>query len=171
MSGDLKGVDGIVSVRGETAELFEGAYRFIESLDISQLHVCTDSERPGTMALKIDYVVDPKEKHKRSQRILELSEKKLRDFYTSQIGKTHKVLFEQPSKGQDMHGFTENYIRIEAPLNKTLVNEAVDVKAGNFNEAGDSLIAEIEDLYEQSFIHHFKRYIVSGGIIALRCAI
>ena len=57
------GVDVIVGTRGETDTYFEDARTFIESLDISQLHVFSYSERPGTQALKIDYVVDPKTKH------------------------------------------------------------------------------------------------------------
>ena len=67
------GVDVIVGTRGETDAYFETAHRFIESLDITQLHVFSYSERPGTQALKIDYVVDPKVKHARSQALLDLS--------------------------------------------------------------------------------------------------
>jgi threonylcarbamoyladenosine tRNA methylthiotransferase MtaB len=133
------GVDVIVGVRGETDEYFEDAYRFIEGLDISQLHVFTYSERPGTMALKIDYVVDPKEKHRRSQRILELSERKLHAFYEAHRGETRPVLFEQPAAGKPMHGFTDNYIRVEAPLQKELINTVTPVKLGDFSEAGDAL--------------------------------
>ena len=137
------GVDVIVGVRGETDAFFDDAYRFIEGLDISQLHVFTFSERPGTMALKIDHVVDPKEKHRRSQLLLELSERKLRAFYEAHQGETRPVLFEQPPVGKPMHGFTDNYIRVEAPLQKELVNEVTPVTLGDFNEAGDALIAEI----------------------------
>ena len=66
------GVDVIVGTRGETDEYFEQAYEFIKSLDVTQLHVFSYSERPGTQALKIDHVVTPEEKHRRSQRLLEL---------------------------------------------------------------------------------------------------
>ncbi len=134
------GVDVIVGVRGETDELFEEAFEFIKGLDITQLHVFTYSERPGTMALKIDHVVDPKEKHRRSQRILELSEQKLKAFYESQQGISRKVLFEQPGKEKPMHGFTENYIRVEAPFDASKINITTDVVLGDFNESGDSLL-------------------------------
>ncbi|MEG1587327.1 MAG: tRNA (N(6)-L-threonylcarbamoyladenosine(37)-C(2))-methylthiotransferase MtaB [Bacteroidales bacterium] len=137
------GVDVIVGVRGETDAYFEQAFDFIKGLDITQLHVFTYSERPGTMALKIDHVVDPKDKHKRSQQILELSEQKLRNFYEAHQGTVHKVVFEQPSKDKPMHGFTDNYIRVEAPYQKELINVATEVRLGAFNEAGDALIAEI----------------------------
>ncbi|MEG0949453.1 MAG: tRNA (N(6)-L-threonylcarbamoyladenosine(37)-C(2))-methylthiotransferase MtaB [Bacteroidales bacterium] len=138
------GVDVIVGVRGETDEYFEKAYEFIKGLDISQLHVFTYSERPGTMALRIDHVVDPKDKHIRSQRILELSEQKLKAFYEAHRGDTRTVLFEQPSKDKPMHGFTDNYIRVEAPYQKELINVITEVKLGEFNEEGDALITTIE---------------------------
>ncbi|MEG2946766.1 MAG: tRNA (N(6)-L-threonylcarbamoyladenosine(37)-C(2))-methylthiotransferase MtaB, partial [Bacteroidales bacterium] len=123
---------------------FEKAYEFIKGLDISQLHVFTYSERPGTMALRIDHVVDPKDKHIRSQRILELSEQKQKAFYEAHRGDTRTVLFEQPSKDKPMHGFTDNYIRVEAPYQKELINVITEVKLGEFNEEGDALITTIE---------------------------
>lgn len=46
------GVDVIVGTRGETLEYFQQAYQFIESLNVTQLHVFSYSERPGTQALK-----------------------------------------------------------------------------------------------------------------------
>ena len=133
------GVDVIVGVRGETETLFDETLAFINSIDVSQLHVFTYSERPGTMALKIDHTVDPKEKHRRSQAILDLSEKKLKTFYESQIGKPAKVIFEKPGKGKPMHGFTENYIRVEAPYDAALINKTTTITLGDFNEKGDSL--------------------------------
>ena len=72
------GVDVIVGTRGETPELFDQAERFIESLPVSQLHVFSYSERPGTAALRIPYAVRPEQKHERSQRLLAISERKLR---------------------------------------------------------------------------------------------
>lgn len=93
------GVDVIVGTRGETDTYFEDARTFIESLDISQLHVFSYSERPGTQALKIDYVVDPKTKHARSQQLLDISDRKLHTFYETHISKQANVLFEQTRKG------------------------------------------------------------------------
>ncbi len=139
------GVDVIVGVRGETDELFNETLEFIQSLDISQLHVFTYSERPGTMALKIDHNVDPKEKHRRSQAILEISEKKLNNFYKSQIGKISNVIFENPAKGKPMHGFTDNYIRVETAYDSSLVNISTKVKLTEYNEKKDSLLCNIID--------------------------
>ena len=135
------GVDLITGVRGETKELFEESRRFVEGLDISQLHVFTYSERPGTQALKIEPVVPIPERHERCRRMLEMSERKLHDFSTRFQGTTRPVLFEQPRKGAPMHGFTDNYIRVEMPYRKEWVNTCRPVRLGDFNEAGDALIA------------------------------
>ena len=137
------GVDVIVGTRGETPEYFESAYNFIESLDVTQLHVFSYSERPGTQALKIDYIVSPEDKHKRSQRLLELSDKKLKDFYSRHIGKEAVVLSEHSKPGAPMHGFTENYIRVELNADKVKDNHLVKVKPGGFSEDGSSLLSEV----------------------------
>ena len=136
------GVDVIVGTRGETDEYFEEAYRFIESLPISQLHVFSYSERPGTQALKIDYVVSPEVKHERSQRLLALSDRKLHDFYERFIGTTRPVLLEKPKAGMPIHGFTDNYIKVEIdPIdeNMELINTIVNVELKGFNHNGTAL--------------------------------
>lgn len=137
------GVDVIVGTRGETEAYFEKAYQFIELLDVTQLHVFSYSERPGTQALKIDYVVSPEEKHKRSQRLLALSDEKTKNFYRQFIGKEAKVLMEKSKAGMPMHGFTDNYIRIETEHNDELDNCLVTVRLGDFNEDGTALKASL----------------------------
>ena len=108
------GVDVIVGMRGETDELFEQAYQFIKSLEISQLHVFSYSERPGTRALEIPHKVDAQTKHDRSQRLLELSEEKRKAHYEKYVGTQRPVLWEHSKKGAPLSGFTDNYIRVTA---------------------------------------------------------
>ena len=140
------GVDVIVGTRGETDELFEKAYNFIKSLDISQLHVFSYSERPGTQALKIDGAVAPAEKQRRSRMLIELSEEKRIAFYERFIGREAVVLFEKPRPEMPMGGFTENYIRVETECNKELVNRSVRVRLGGFNGDRSALtVAEFID--------------------------
>ena len=136
------GVDVIVGVRGETDAYFEESKQFIQSLDISQLHVFTYSERPGTQALQIEYVVDPKTKHARSKALLDISDDKLLRFYESQMGTAKKVLFEQTKRGDIMHGFTENYVKLYADYDLSLVNRIADVVVGCYDEEGMSMKAE-----------------------------
>ncbi len=138
------GVDVMTGTRGETQEYFDRAYDFIASLDVTQLHVFTYSERPGTKALEIKHVVSPEEKHERTQRLLGLSEQKTHDFYHRHIGKTAKVLLEHSSRrGRPMNGFTENYIRIEMPNQPELDNQIVTVRMDGFNTTNDALCASL----------------------------
>ena len=135
------GIDLIVGSRGETDELFEESYNFCKSLDISRLHIFTYSERPGTMALKIEHSVTPQIKSKRTHRMLELSEQKLLGFSKRFLNTERKVLFEQPRKNMPMHGFTDNYLKIEAPYEKSLINTVGKVLLESINE--DSSINSI----------------------------
>ena len=137
------GVDVIVGTRGETAAYFEETRRFLEDLDITQLHVFSYSERPGTMALRIDNPVPPEEKHRRSQVLLELSERKLAAFYEAHIGETARVLVEHTQHGEWMHGFTENYIKVELPYDERLSNEVRSVRLEGWNEDRSALKGEL----------------------------
>ena len=137
------GVDVIVGTRGETEEYFNQAYEFLKGLDVTQLHVFSYSERPGTQALKIDHVVSPDEKHRRSQLLLALSDEKTRAFYASHIGKEAVVLMEKSKVGTPMHGFTDNYVRVELPYDLSLDNQLVRVRLGDFNEDGTALLGTI----------------------------
>lgn len=120
------GVDLIVGARGETEAEFERSRAFIESLDISRLHVFTYSERPGTKALEIPHIVSQEEKHHRTRRMIELSDSKLAAFTSRFIGSVRPVLLEHSKEEGVMSGFTDNYLKVivEAPLNldNTLVN-------------------------------------------------
>jgi threonylcarbamoyladenosine tRNA methylthiotransferase MtaB len=133
------GIDVIVGIRGETTEYFEETHRFLEALPFTQLHVFTYSERQGTMALKIEHTVSPKEKQERSKRLLELSAEKIKAFYLSQINSAHTVLFEQAKRGTKMLGFTENYIKVEADFNPDWINKPMKVVLGNLNDDGTAL--------------------------------
>ncbi len=130
------GVDVMVGTRGEKPELFEETYDFLKSLDVTQLHVFPYSERPGTAALKIPYIVPDQDKKRRSKRLLDLSDEKTEAFYRQHIGKEAEVLFEKAASGKAMHGFTKNYIRVElppSPDNDRLDNQLVNVRLGDFN--------------------------------------
>ncbi len=128
------GVDVIVGTRGETTACFEEAFEFIAGLDVTQLHVFSYSERPGTQALKIDHVVTPAEKHLRSQRLLTLSDEKTKAFYARHSGQTVPVLMEKARPGIPMYGFTPNYVRVEVENIPSLDNTIVQVRLDGFNE-------------------------------------
>ena len=140
------GIDVMVGTRGETPEYFEETYRLLDSLPVTQLHVFPYSERPDTAALKIPYVVDAKDKKIRSQRLLDMSEEKTQAFYASHIGKVKEVLFEKAPRGKAMHGFTDNYIRVELPAalsKEEYDNEIMMVRLKDFNHDKSALVCEI----------------------------
>ena len=138
------GVDVIVGARGETDECFRASYDFMDSIDVSQYHVFSYSERPGTKALDIPHVVTPQEKHERSQQVLALSARKTRDFYARFIGTQRPVLLEHASSRKAvMNGFTDNYIRVEVPNTPSLDNQIVMVRMDGFNKEGDALCASL----------------------------
>jgi len=137
------GVDVMVGCRGETPECFEETYSFLEALDVTQLHVFPYSERPGTAALKIPYVVADKEKRQRSQRLLALSDRKTQQFYERHIGQQAEVLFEKATRGRAMHGFTRNYIRVElsaADARAEYDNQLMTGTLGAFNHDQSALL-------------------------------
>jgi threonylcarbamoyladenosine tRNA methylthiotransferase MtaB len=135
------GVDVIVGTRGETTNVSTTAITLSKSLDVTQLHVFSYSERPGTQALKISHVVSPEEKHARSQRLLALSDSKLKAFYRKHIGMTMPVLVEKPKPGMPAHGFTPNYIRVELDDASQLNNQIVSVRLGEMNAEETALKA------------------------------
>lgn len=133
------GVDLIAGPRGETPELFEESRRFVESLNISRLHVFAYSERPGTDALKIPYKVSPQEQSRRVHTMLSLSDEKLRDFSLRFRGTIRPVLLEHPSQQHSgtMGGFTDNYLKVRVNAPAHMDNTIVPVRLDNLDESGE----------------------------------
>ena len=128
------GVDVMVGSRGETDEYFEDSYAFIASLDLQHLHVFPYSERPGTMALRIPVVVPQRVKQERAARMIALSDQKQRAFIERYLGTERQVLLEQPHGKGPMHGFTDNYIRVNVTPDESLTNRLVTVRLDHVND-------------------------------------
>ena len=123
------GVDLITGMRGETPEIFEDSRSFVDSLDITRLHVFSYSERPDTMALKIPYVVDQHTKHLRTRRMMALSDRKLAAFTQKYLGTVRPVLSEHAVDDDGlMKGFTDNYLRVAVPADTRLSNTIVNMR-------------------------------------------
>ena len=117
------GVDCMVGVRGETQACWEDYLNFIKGLDVSQLHVFTYSERANTRMLEMDLYVVPKvERQRRSKILHEVSEEKTRNFYAQHVGRKSVVLWESKKDGDQMSGFTDNYIKVYGPYKKEKIN-------------------------------------------------
>lgn len=139
------GVDVIVGFPGETNEDFLETYRFLIELDVSYLHVFTYSERDNTLAATMPETVSLKERNERSAMLHSLSDKKRRTFYESNLGKELTVLFENDVEEGQMHGFTENYIRVSAKYDPALINELKKVRLRSISDRGTVLVDEIAD--------------------------
>ena len=141
------GVDVMVGTRGERPELFDESHDFIASLDVQHLHVFPYSERPGTLALRIPYVVDRRTKQERAARMLALSDAKQRAFIGRYLGTVRPVLLEQSHGSSTMHGFTDNYIRVNVAQRPDLVNQVVPMRLLNLR---DDLTVDAEVVEQHS---------------------
>ena len=128
------GVDVIVGFPAETKELFNETYTFLESLNISFLHVFSYSDRDGTESTAYKIKVSKKEIKERSKKLHQLSDIKHAEFYKKNIGKTKLVLFEAGNNKGKIIGFSDNYLKVEAKYNEKLVNRIIEVKLDNLKD-------------------------------------
>jgi len=128
------GIDVIVGFPGESEELFNQTYNFLSSLPFSYLHVFTYSERPNTKAINLPFKVSISERKRRNNILRTLSEQRKKEFYSSMLGTTHKVLFESENINGLIKGFTSNYIRISVNYDSSLVNNFAIVKLENIKD-------------------------------------
>ncbi len=141
------GVDVIVGFPGETDEDFLETINFLESLDISYLHVFTYSERPNTPAIEMEDVVPMEKRRKRNEMLRNLSAKKKENFYKQYLGRYRDILFEVHRDETKMTGFTDNYIKVELPFQADLINKIATVQLQNINEEGnvEAMLADIPE--------------------------
>lgn len=134
------GIDLMVGARGETPAEFAASKAFIESIDLSHLHVFPYSERPGTRALGLEAeVVAQDEKHRRAAAMIEISAAKHAAFAERYLGTVRPVLLEHRAKGKRMSGFTDNYLRVEVDAHPLLDNTVVDVRLDSLQADGETI--------------------------------
>lgn len=126
------GVDVIVGFNGETVEHYNESKSFLDSLDVTRLHVFPYSPRPNTAALAIKPYVQSAEKKRRTEDLISLSDSKIKAFYEKNIGKKAKVLWEESSDNKKMYGFTDNYVRVVSEYDPSLINKIQEVTLGDF---------------------------------------
>lgn len=130
------GVDVITGHPGETDELFQESFDFINSLDVSYLHVFTYSERPNTHALTLSPIIPKQERKKRTHKLRRLSAKKRFTFDERFEGEIRPTLFEEENKDGIMFGWTNNYVRLVVPFNSRLVNTIQSIEIGKYSNDG-----------------------------------
>lgn len=140
------GVDVIVGYPGETEEEFLTTYNFLKELDVSYFHVFSYSERPNTTAIRMGNQVPQQTKAERSKMLRILSEKKKRKFYEEQVGTEREVLIEGKQHNQQIHGFSENYVKVSLPYASKLENTICKVKLNEINPDGTMQAEIIEEM-------------------------
>lgn len=139
------GVDVIVGFPGESDTDFLETVHFLDSLDISYLHVFTYSERENTPAASMNDAVPMNVRRKRNEILRSLSEKKRRAFYRKHLYTAREVLFEPSGKEGVMSGFTDNYIKIEMPLNDDLLQKTLLVNLDKIGSSGDVAVSHLAE--------------------------
>jgi len=130
------GTDIITGFPGESEKDFEDAFRFLEELPLSYLHVFPYSERPATHAINLPGKVKNQEKEKRSKKLLALSDEKHRKFLENNIGQVAEVLFEKVRSAGMITGLTGNYIRVEYPWQSNLAEKIRKVRLKDISPTG-----------------------------------
>lgn len=153
------GADVITGFPGETHDDFLETYHFLNSLNISYMHVFTYSERPGTHALSLDGIVPQKIRNERTAQLISLSEKKKKQFYFEQLGTVRNVLWEAEQEGNMMTGFTDNYVKVKTAYDPLFVNTVTAVLLKEFSANGHEILSDIEELsnavfVNQQILHH-----------------
>jgi len=134
------GADVIVGFPGETKADFEDTYNYIENINLAYLHVFIYSERPETKSAGLPDKVSPAEADRRSKALLKLSDAKKRQFYQDNVGRRLPVIFEQKAKDGVMTGFTDSYIRVEAPYNASMTGKSIHVELTEISKSGNMQI-------------------------------
>jgi len=124
------GVDVIVGFPGEGVEDFLTTRSFLDSLDISYLHVFTFSERENTVAASLDNQVPQEEKSYRSKTLHMLSDEKRYAFQDKFLTQARPVLFERSVNGINQ-GYTDNYIRVHVAADMNYENRLLEVTLNN----------------------------------------
>jgi threonylcarbamoyladenosine tRNA methylthiotransferase MtaB len=134
------GADVIVGFPGETEDEFNNQFQFVNDLDINYLHVFPFSERPGTKAALMSNKVRSIDKTNRSKILNEASDKMREKFYKKNFGRKETVIFESRNFNGFIHGFTSNYIKVEAPYNKLQIGTLTNVVLNKMNSSNNFVV-------------------------------
>ena len=121
------GVDVIVGFPTETNDEFNETYNLLSDLEVSYLHVFTYSERENTYAAGLDLKIPQKVRNERSKKLRLLSEYLKSQFIIKNMDTNHTILVEGVDDNE-LHGYTENYIKFHVNSNRIKINDLVSVK-------------------------------------------
>ena len=119
--------DIIVGFPQETQKEFDKTYQFLREIKFYKMHIFKYSPRKGTKAAQMTGQVDGKIKEERSQKLIELSNKKEKEYHEKYLGKEVEVLFEEEKNGY-YQGHTKNYILAFMKSQENLENKIIKAK-------------------------------------------
>jgi ribosomal protein S12 methylthiotransferase len=93
----------IVGFPGETEEHFESLVEFIERVRFERLGVFAYSREEGSRAAKMENQIPTATKNRRHRAAMKLQQKIAAELAEAQVGRTVRVLVEQPRVGRTMH--------------------------------------------------------------------
>jgi len=130
--------DIIVGFPGETRLEFQETFKFLDKINFYKMHIFKYSRRKGTKADVMPNQIDGNTKEMRSQKLIELSNKKQEEHNKKYIGQVVNVLFEEREE-EYIKGHTTNYITVYVKTDaENLENEIVKVY--------------IKDLYKEGLV-------------------
>ncbi|MFR9650227.1 MAG: tRNA (N(6)-L-threonylcarbamoyladenosine(37)-C(2))-methylthiotransferase MtaB [Rikenellaceae bacterium] len=137
MSDAFIGIDVIVGFPGESDEQFMESYNLLKRIRPAFLHIFPFSVRKGTPAAEMSGQISPQIKSERAAKLGELCDELHREFVSRFVGRECQVLFESVVRGGEMFGYSENYCRVRAAYDSTLINQIVTVIVDKIDDSGD----------------------------------
>lgn len=142
--------DVIVGFPGETEEMFQNGYRFMEQIAFAEMHVFPYSKRTGTPAAKMEDQIDNEEKNRRVHELIDLSEKMQLSYAEKFVGEVVEVIPERihsDSSNQSLvMGHSDNYLQVVFEGTEELIGKVCKVKIleAGVNECKGSLARVLE---------------------------
>ena len=140
--------DVIVGFPGETDDMFENGFRFMQQIGFSEMHVFPYSKRTGTPAARMEDQVDEELKNERVHKLIDLSESMQLAYGQRFVGEELTVIPEREAKGAEgqglLSGYTDNYLQVVFPGDPSLIGQVVKVRVleAGVNECKGERIAE-----------------------------
>ncbi|SFF00056.1 threonylcarbamoyladenosine tRNA methylthiotransferase MtaB [Paenibacillus catalpae] len=152
MPGVAITTDVIVGFPGETEEMFENGYKFMEEVGFSEMHVFPYSKRTGTPAARMEDQIDEELKNERVHKLIDLSEKMQLAYAKQYVGAVLDVIPERDYKGAPgtglVMGYSDNYLQVVFEGTEALVGKLCRVKIteAGVNECRAQLVRVLDDV-------------------------
>lgn len=117
--------DVMVGFAGETAQEFEESLNFVKKVEFAKVHVFAYSARNGTRAAEFENQVTATEKKKRSQIMIDETNKSKIKFLGSQVGRIEPVLYEKHDIDGFFEGYTKNYTLVKIKTHEDLHSKII----------------------------------------------